>query len=435
MKYKEGYEEYGANVKQKKLLDSIESSNKILKGDSSYEAEKSKFDKKTMKNLQEKESFEIKNKKISKIKPKFLRKPIENISESSKTKEKEQVIERKITRLLQRTINSTKKPQEKDQNPKKNQKEIKEIKDNKEIIENKDNKENKENMEFEKLPVLKESEIKKIEETIEKKTEEKTAEKIEEEPVFPISEQIFTENKSKETPELTISSEKEPNFNKILKDLWLFLDTSKDDLEYKSEIKEIKRNLRLFLSKISSEFSLMKKNDVKNYEVFQIYTKGYGNLLSTMDYILKNRQNSFIYKCYFECIHQDLSVLYEEFKAFIYENYLKPDLPQRKNSKNTSSFEFYKENSTEKKGKLSEEFEENSENQTVVFKKKFCLNMAKALQSIYNINKENSQQYSLKIHALLIKTDNSERYSVYQSNGIKLLKILKVVLWFFEEIH
>lgn len=58
-----------------------------------------------------------------------------------------------------------------------------------------------------------------------------------------------------------------------------------------------------------------------------------------------------------------------------------------------------------------------------IFKKKFCLNLAKILQSIYNFTKEKSQDNSLKAFGLLQKQLQPD---FIQNIGIKLLKALKV---------
>lgn len=416
-KYKEGFQKFGLNVKQKKLLDSIESSNKILDGSSNYENEKNKSDQKQLAKCtidnEKPKSIPILHKKINKnIQNKtIIRKNGINfkngvISEKPPEK-KHQIFERKITRLLQRTMNSKKKEKETFQKTEEN------------LIKTKEN--------FEKKMI----EIEKNNNSEKKKAD---AKKNVKKTITQIVENIIPNKNSNNILFNPNIEENYLNYKNILKDLWLYTDDLKEDFEYDITIKKFQKYIKDFLEKISSKFEILKRetNLMNKYKTLEIYNDGYCSLLSGMDYILKLRQNSFIYKCYFECIHQDLSNLYEELKNFIYLNYLKPVIVNKKSQKKLNSFENFKENSSEKE-KVYEVFnEDNDENQPLAFKKKFCLNLAKTLQANYKMTKDKSQQNSLIIHSLLNNNNANlslERNAWPQNNGIKLLKIIKVCIF------
>ena len=457
MKYKEGYEEFGSKVKQKKLLDSIESSNRILKGEASYEGERVKLDKRQViyiytyiyiiefyiiiyyKNTQptvvnnsnkDKKDMSVLHKKITKDvlnhektmknddangeqdnknKGNSNKTHNDQVNKSNKnntiTKNKEiidnKVFERKITRLLQKTMNSTKK---------------KILKTNKKLINS-----NKSIGNYEiNAPI---SNRKSVEIYIESTKFEKVCIEIDEKPENNIEKEqniIIFPSKPQKSFEY---DEKSLDFKQILKDLWYFLQEDEVEVEY-SNIELFQKNLQCLLKRISREFSELKLEAETVYKShddkpLHIYSQGYGSFLSGLLHLLNYRQNTNVYKENFESLHQDLIELFEKMKNFLYYKYLRPETPMRKSSKHLSSFEGYnKECFSDKGGKLSGEL--CTEKDPAVFKKKFCLNMAKALQSVYNIEKENSKQFSLKIHSMLIKKSNE------QNNGIKLLKILKV---------
>ena len=400
---------YGKSVKQRKLIDAIEETDKILKenGQNGWK-ETHQNQANNVKNEINLKNHEKAIKNNNEIKEN-TNKNIENGKESPQKEEKDT----NKKGVLHKKIAKQKKNEENDK------KSVKESPDTEKIEQkitrlfqkNNDSSIKKKGRKWGKRKCLK-PDFFQLEEPF--KLEEKP-EKIEEK----IEENIVIPSKNEENP--CLESDKTPNYKKILKDLWFCLDLTKKNPPLDNEISNIQCQIKEFLDKITQEFDLCKKNR-EHQDSLQIYIQGYGNVLGGIDYILKINENTQIYKRHFQYIHNDLKHIYCDFKNFIYLNYLKPELPQEKIPRNLGFFESLKENSSEK-GKLSLELSEDfSENR---FKKKFVVKMAQTFQSNYGIGKEKSQNFALKIHSSLVSESNSEHI---HNKGIKLLKILKVFL-------
>lgn len=116
----------------------------------------------------------------------------------------------------------------------------------------------------------------------------------------------------------------ELKFKQIIKELWVQIKNENQKSDSQThDPNELKGKLEKFVAKISFDFEQFKSVCNENLDFL---TKGYGNMLSGLIYILSSSQTSFIYKSFFQQLHQKINDLDNQIRCFVYTNFLKPDV-------------------------------------------------------------------------------------------------------------
>lgn len=128
--------------------------------------------------------------------------------------------------------------------------------------------------------------------------------------------------------ETTTDMSLQPEYNSkdILKELWMFIENYQPNFEKKlnKKLSFLQKSLKELLDKISLDFNEIKSKSEQNLSHLEFFSKGYGNLLSGIIYILESQQKYLNSKFYFEEIHQETRKLQNEIKFFVFTHFLQP---------------------------------------------------------------------------------------------------------------